>query len=52
MSTDDYDAAADFGGSLNECYRAIRERMAQGGPPWVPQVDDPPKPKQSAAPHG
>lgn len=33
---DDYDAAADFAGSIEECYRAIRERMARGGPPWVP----------------
>lgn len=33
---DDYDAAADFAGSIAECYRAIRERIARGGPPWVP----------------
>jgi len=46
---DDYDAADDLSRSVEECYRAIRERIARGGPPWVPPaVDepDPPKPKQ------
>lgn len=33
---DDYDAAADLSASIEFCYRAIRERMARGGPPWVP----------------
>jgi hypothetical protein len=49
MTDDDYDAAADFAGSIAECYRAIRERIARGGPPWVPPAIDelePPKPKQ------
>ncbi len=32
MNADDYDAAADFAGSIEFCYRAIRERMARGGP--------------------
>jgi len=36
MNDDDYDAAADFDRSIHECYRAVRARMAQGGPPWVP----------------
>lgn len=37
MSTDDdYDAADDLSRSIEFCYRAIRERMARGGPPWVP----------------
>lgn len=36
----DYDAYADFGALLDECYRAIRERIADGGPPWVPRERD------------
>lgn len=36
MNTDDYDAADDLSRSIEFCYRAIRERMARGGPPWVP----------------
>jgi len=41
MTDDDYDAAKDFAGSIEECYRAIRERIARGGPPWVPpDVDE------------
>jgi len=28
---DDYDAADDFARSLDDCYRAIRERVAAGG---------------------
>jgi len=45
---DDYDAAADMTASIAECYRAIRERIANGGPPWVPPVVEPPqKPAQA-----
>jgi len=33
---DHYDAARDFAGSVNVAYEAIRERVARGGPPWVP----------------
>jgi hypothetical protein len=29
-----YNADKDFGESINECYRDIRERMANGGPGW------------------
>jgi hypothetical protein len=32
-----FDATADFAGSLNESYRAIRERVASGGPAWNPK---------------
>jgi hypothetical protein len=32
-----YDAAADFAGSLDDCYRAVRERVAAGGKPWIPR---------------
>jgi site-specific DNA-methyltransferase (adenine-specific) len=32
----EYDADADFSGSINEAYAAIRQRVANGGPPWVP----------------
>jgi hypothetical protein len=35
-----YDSAADVEGSFNEAYRAIRERIAAGGPPWVPKPAD------------
>lgn len=35
-SDDDYDAAKDMAGSLEECYRNIRERIARGGPAWMP----------------
>lgn len=31
---DDYDPTADFARSIDECYRAIRERVAAGGPGW------------------
>jgi site-specific DNA-methyltransferase (adenine-specific) len=31
---DDYDAAADFTASIEEAYRAIRARVAKGGPGW------------------
>jgi len=46
---DDYDAAADFAGSIAECYRAIRERIARGGPPWVPP-EIPPMPEKPKEP--
>jgi len=52
MNDDDYDAAADFAGSIAECYRAIRERMARGGPPWVPPEIPPIPEKPPEAPHG
>jgi DNA N-6-adenine-methyltransferase (Dam) len=32
-----YDAADDFAKSLEEGYRAIRERVAAGGPGWTPK---------------
>jgi len=32
--SDDYDPTADFAASIDECYRAIRERVAGGGPGW------------------
>lgn len=44
VADDDYDAAADIAASIEFCYRAIRERMARGGPPWVPP--DPLKPER------
>jgi hypothetical protein len=31
-----YDPDADFGGSIEECYRAVRERKARGGSGWEP----------------
>jgi DNA modification methylase len=33
----DYDAAKDFGGSIDACYEAVRERVAEGGPSWKPK---------------
>ena len=33
----EYDAKDDFAKSLEEGYRAIRERVAAGGPKWVPK---------------
>ena len=33
----EYDAQDDFAKSLEEGYRAIRERVAAGGPKWVPK---------------
>lgn len=33
----DYDADDDFAKSLDEGYRAIRERQANGGPGWTPK---------------
>jgi len=32
-----YDAAKDVSGSFDEAYRAVRERMASGGPGWEPK---------------
>ena len=32
-----YDAEDDFAKSLEEGYRAIRERVAAGGPGWLPK---------------
>ena len=38
-ATDDaYDPQADFEASIAECYRAVRARVAAGGPGWVPQA--------------
>jgi len=31
---DDYDGNKDFSRSIDECYRAIRERKAKGGKGW------------------
>jgi hypothetical protein len=31
---DDYNATDDFARSIEEAYRAIRERKANGGPGW------------------
>ena len=39
--TFDYDAAKDMEGSINECYRAIRERVAAGGPGFDPDREPP-----------
>jgi N6-adenosine-specific RNA methylase IME4 len=36
-----YDAADDFGKSLDLAYTSIRERMATGGPGWTPQGGEP-----------
>ncbi len=36
-TTPEYDAAKDFGGSINDCYTAVRERVATGGPTWEPK---------------
>jgi N6-adenosine-specific RNA methylase IME4 len=33
----DYDANKDFDGSINDCYDAVRERVAAGGPTWEPR---------------
>lgn len=34
---DDYNATDDFARSIDEAYRVIRERMANGGPGWNPK---------------
>ena len=31
-----YDANADFAGSIDDCYAAVRERIAGGGQGWTP----------------
>src|SRR5262245_14930287 len=36
-----YDGAADFAGSLDDCYAAVRERKAAGGPGWEPKAPAP-----------
>ena len=38
IEPDSYDAQADFAGSLDVAYAAVRERVAQGGPTWTPQL--------------
>jgi hypothetical protein len=35
-----YDATDDVAKSLEEAYRAIRERMSRGGPGWAPKRAD------------
>jgi N6-adenosine-specific RNA methylase IME4 len=35
--TDKYKPHDDFSRSIEECYRAVRERVAGGGPGWVPK---------------
>ena len=48
---DDYDFAKDFAASIEFCYRAIRERMARGGPPWVPPaIKDEPRKEMPESP--
>jgi hypothetical protein len=34
QQANEYDGADDFARSIDECYRAIRERKAKGGPGW------------------
>ena len=34
---DGYDRNADVEGSFNEAYQVVRERVAAGGPKWVPK---------------
>jgi hypothetical protein len=34
-----YNAADDFSKSIDVAYRAVRARVALGGPPWVPKDD-------------
>jgi N6-adenosine-specific RNA methylase IME4 len=50
-----YDAAADFAGPLEIAYAAIRERAANGGPPWMaPPADATPRrgpPPRKPRPH-
>jgi hypothetical protein len=33
-----YSPRDDFNKSVNECYRVIKERMANGGPAWNPNA--------------
>jgi hypothetical protein len=35
-----YDPAADIEASINFAYQAIRQRIANGGPTWVPKQCD------------
>lgn len=37
-SDDHYDGAADLRESVLEAFRLVRERVARGGPGWVPAV--------------
>jgi hypothetical protein len=41
VGADEYDAERDLAESINEAYRAIRERIANGGPRWVPRTNKP-----------
>lgn len=36
IKPDDYNPRDDLNKSVNECYRAIKERVANGGPGWEP----------------
>jgi hypothetical protein len=48
-----YDGEADFSGSINDAYAAIRQRVADGGPGWTakpPESPDPPPQPAPAAP--
>lgn len=44
----DYSPRDDFNKSVNECYRAIKERVASGGPNWNPNRCPTPRPPQSS----
>jgi hypothetical protein len=35
-----YDDERDFAESLNAAYAAVRARMKNGGPPWLPKLQD------------
>ena len=37
----DYNADKDFSGSIDDCYTAVRERVATGGPSWIPPPAEP-----------
>ena len=39
MTPDDYDPRQDLTRGIEECYRAIRARVAAGGPAWTPKAD-------------
>ena len=39
-----YDAKADFAGCIDDCYAAVRERVAAGGKGWTPKRDRRPTP--------
>jgi hypothetical protein len=34
---DDYQPRKDLSANIDECYRVIRERQANGGPGWEPK---------------